>query len=473
MKRTLLRRRGPAIAALAGTLLVGSLAIPGLPQPVVAASSNIALDLSPEDGYAYVGTTVTVTANLYDDNGQPLASNHSVRFYFLSGPNDPGSPGNSPDFTCDMDGATSCAISYPGALEGVDLICAVVAGSPNLCDSEQLGDPELDNNADVVRVTVGVDPDPDPTPTPTPSPDPNSTPAPTPTPSPTDTPAATPTPPPSPTDNPAPTPTPAPTDTPAPTPIPDSNPLPTPTPTPSPTATPSPASTPTAAPTPAPTSTPAPTAIPAATATAAPTPAPTSNSTASPTPAATARPVQGGDDSHASPDPTPQPTVTPDATPSSPAETPDQGSSPSSAPDGTVGGGQSGGPLAGLSGGNGPVANAGGGNPGGSTGSPDEGRSETRGGAVDSAISQLGAAPHLGPGDLVSSFVATVVERFGPSVTPAVAVAASFGFPLALMLAVLLFLIIQSRLDDRDPKLRAAPLTSADTFLPFADEGDL
>jgi hypothetical protein len=32
-----------------------------------------------------------------------------------------------------------------------------------------------------------------------------------------------------------------------------------------------------------------------------------------------------------------------------------------------------------------------------------------------------------------------------------------------------LFLVIQSRLDGRDPKLRAAPLTMADTYVPFAD----
>jgi hypothetical protein len=157
-----------------------------------------------------------------------------------------------------------------------------------------------------------------------------------------------------------------------------------------------------------------------------------------------------------------------------PAETPDPGSSPSSAPDGTVGGGQSGGPLAGLPGRDGTVANAGGGTSGGSTGSSDKDTGkESRGGAVESSIGLPGPASHLGPGDLLGSFVTGVAERFGPSVKPAVAIAATFGFPLALMLAVLLFLIIQSRLDDRDPKLRAAPLTSSETYLPFADEGDL
>jgi hypothetical protein len=76
-----------------------------------------------------------------------------------------------------------------------------------------------------------------------------------------------------------------------------------------------------------------------------------------------------------------------------------------------------------------------------------------------------------GPGDLFDAIIGGVADHLGPTVQPAaaVAVAATFGFPLALMLAVVLFLVVQSRLDGRDPKLRAAPLTTADTFLPFVD----
>jgi hypothetical protein len=55
----------------------------------------------------------------------------------------------------------------------------------------------------------------------------------------------------------------------------------------------------------------------------------------------------------------------------------------------------------------------------------------------------------------------------------AAAVASSFTFPLLLMLAVLLFLAIQAQLDRRDPKLRNAPRTTAETFLPFEDEAQL
>lgn len=80
-------------------------------------------------------------------------------------------------------------------------------------------------------------------------------------------------------------------------------------------------------------------------------------------------------------------------------------------------------------------------------------------------------AGHGGPGDLLGAFFGDVAERVAPAVVPAAAaaIAQTFGFPIALTLAVLLFLVIQSRFDGRDPKLRAAPLTTADTYLPFAD----
>jgi hypothetical protein len=68
-----------------------------------------------------------------------------------------------------------------------------------------------------------------------------------------------------------------------------------------------------------------------------------------------------------------------------------------------------------------------------------------------------------------------VVKGVQTAVKPeaASAVAQTFGFPLALMVAVLLFLLIQSRMDERDPKLRRAPLTSAETTVPFMHEADL
>jgi hypothetical protein len=75
----------------------------------------------------------------------------------------------------------------------------------------------------------------------------------------------------------------------------------------------------------------------------------------------------------------------------------------------------------------------------------------------------------------IDGIISGVAERIRTTVKPAaaVAVATTFGFPLALMIAVLLFLLVQSRLDDRDPKLRSAPLTAGETILPFQDEDQL
>jgi hypothetical protein len=47
-------------------------------------------------------------------------------------------------------------------------------------------------------------------------------------------------------------------------------------------------------------------------------------------------------------------------------------------------------------------------------------------------------------------------------------VATTFGFPIALAVLVLLFLLVQSRLDDRDPKLRAQAM--ADSVVAFEDD---
>jgi hypothetical protein len=52
-------------------------------------------------------------------------------------------------------------------------------------------------------------------------------------------------------------------------------------------------------------------------------------------------------------------------------------------------------------------------------------------------------------------------------------VATTFGFPLALMIAVLTFLLVQGFLDARDPKLRKAPRSKADVVLQFQEEEHL
>jgi hypothetical protein len=58
------------------------------------------------------------------------------------------------------------------------------------------------------------------------------------------------------------------------------------------------------------------------------------------------------------------------------------------------------------------------------------------------------------------------------NVKPAVvaAVATTFSFPLALAALVILFLLVQARMDSRDPKLRHAPKTAWESYIPFREE---
>jgi hypothetical protein len=70
--------------------------------------------------------------------------------------------------------------------------------------------------------------------------------------------------------------------------------------------------------------------------------------------------------------------------------------------------------------------------------------------------------------DAVQGAVAGAADIVKPGA--AVVVATGFGFPLGLSLVVLVFLFIQSRLDHRDPKLRAAPASGSETTVAFEDE---
>jgi hypothetical protein len=78
----------------------------------------------------------------------------------------------------------------------------------------------------------------------------------------------------------------------------------------------------------------------------------------------------------------------------------------------------------------------------------------------------------LSPFDILGSVVAGAVGNVGLVIQPAaaLAVASEFTFPLALAVAVLLFLVIQDQVDRRDPKLRAAPRNSAEVLIRFETE---
>lgn len=80
-----------------------------------------------------------------------------------------------------------------------------------------------------------------------------------------------------------------------------------------------------------------------------------------------------------------------------------------------------------------------------------------------------------GPQAVVGAILNAAADQIGRVVQPeaAAVVAVAFGFPLGLSLAVLLFLVVQGRVDARDPKLRLAPKTRDDVLIAFRDEGQL
>ena len=79
------------------------------------------------------------------------------------------------------------------------------------------------------------------------------------------------------------------------------------------------------------------------------------------------------------------------------------------------------------------------------------------------------------PTDVVGGVLAAAAQQVATVVKPeaAAVVATAFSFPLALMGAVIFFLIGQGRIDASDPKLRSAPRTARDTVLTFQNEEEL
>jgi hypothetical protein len=399
--------------AMSAALVTGTLVVVLSSGPAHAASA-VFLDLGPEPAAAAVGFPFELTASAWDGAGTPLAG-LPIRVSFVSGPNDPGGPGNNPDLTCITGPAGGCVVAYTPVAPGTDVLCAVSTGGPFQC-TEPIDEPDGDDNVDVIEVVVTAG-----GPTPTPDPTPSLGPTPTPTPDPTPTPEATPTPSPDPTPTPEPTATPSPDPTPTPSPDPTPTPEPTATPTPSPTPMPSPD--PTRPPPPRPTA--RPTREPKGTASPAATPAPTAAHTSIPDQAPAPTPA-----STPSPDRLASPALAPSADPSVAPITaaivdripPAAGSEPATVPPESR-------------------TNAGSGTPG------------------------------EGPGDLLGA-VLSAVDQVTETVKPAAiaAVATAFTFPLALAVVVIIFLLVQARLDGRDPKLRHAPTSAGETYIAFEEE---
>jgi hypothetical protein len=213
---------------------------------------------------------------------------------------------------------------------------------------------------------------------------------------------------------------------------------------PTPSATPTPVETPAPTPDPTPDPTPEPTAEP----TTHPTPAPTRTPQAAPisTPAPTPRPEAAASD-----EPTPSPSPTP-----APSEELVVPVASDRAADGGSDGGAGNPETAPL-----PRAIDPGTQPVG------EGRDPVAAPVAPEVVAETD--------NLLGEIWTATTDSIGRAVSPEAAaqVAKTFSFPLALMLAVLLFLIVQGRVDRRDPKLRAAPMTFLDTMVRFTEEDDL
>jgi hypothetical protein len=81
----------------------------------------------------------------------------------------------------------------------------------------------------------------------------------------------------------------------------------------------------------------------------------------------------------------------------------------------------------------------------------------------------------VGLGDVLGYVADVAADQAAVIVKPAAAaaVASSFAFPLLLMLIVVFFLVVQPRMDGRDPKLRNAPRTGRETLVQFEEDGVL
>jgi hypothetical protein len=86
--------------------------------------------------------------------------------------------------------------------------------------------------------------------------------------------------------------------------------------------------------------------------------------------------------------------------------------------------------------------------------------------------SPIGSTYGPDEGGLIGAVIGAVTNQVKSSVKPAAvaALAQSFTFPLTLAVLVVLFLLVQSRLDGRDPKLRYAPRSAGEAFVEFEEE---
>ena len=108
-----------------------------------------------------------------DSDGNPLSgpgTDTRIRWYFLPGSaNDMGSPGNSSDLDCRTGDEGQCSVTYVANRSGIDLICAISGGPTEVCDEYHCGTGTTMPMSPCASSST-YRPDPTPTPTPTPTP---------------------------------------------------------------------------------------------------------------------------------------------------------------------------------------------------------------------------------------------------------------------------------------------------------------
>jgi hypothetical protein len=87
----------------------------------------------------------------------------------------------------------------------------------------------------------------------------------------------------------------------------------------------------------------------------------------------------------------------------------------------------------------------------------------------------ISSGPATAQPGLLDAVLSAAVSQVSAMVKPdaVAAVAKTFTFPLALMLLVLLYLVVQHRMDRLDPKLRTAPQSASQTVVAFQEEEQL
>jgi hypothetical protein len=107
------------------------------------------LDAEPETDRNGLGEQHTITATVYDQFGELLPSNTTVKFEFFQGsPSDAdGDTPESPDKTCTTSNDSTCSINYTQTTTvGTDLICAFINADPTMSEQKCSGESHVDSD---------------------------------------------------------------------------------------------------------------------------------------------------------------------------------------------------------------------------------------------------------------------------------------------------------------------------------------